>query len=190
MSNDFLEKIPPKDYNGWNPLNQGRVTISYSNYLGVNWGHAKAVFPIKMDKIYDALHDLENYNSIFDRITESSVLDTEENIVYIRLDMPYFLADRDYTVKYIVKENNREGILIQFYSVVHQNSPNNEGSVTLPRAGGEWRLRPIKGKGTEITYIWNGELLGKFPKSQLHTAWKEQGKEVLMWLYKYVKANK
>ena len=81
ISNDFLEKIPSKDYNGWKPLNKGRVTVSYSNYLDINWGHARAVFPIRMDKIYDALHDLENYNNIFDRITESKILDNEENVV-------------------------------------------------------------------------------------------------------------
>ena len=190
ISNDFLEKIPPKDYNDWNPLNKGRVTVSYARHLGINWGHARAVLPIKMDEVYETLHDLENYKNIFDRITQSTVLDSEENIVYIRLDMPYFLADRDYTVKYIIKENSKKGVLIQFYSVTHPGSPNNEGSVTLPRAGGEWRLKPIKGKGTEIIYVWNGELLGKFPNSQLRTAWEEQGKEVLMWLYKYIKANK
>ena len=189
LSDNFLDNIPPKDYNNWKLLDEGRVSVSYTNYSDVSWGRATATFPIKIDNLYSALKDLENYKHIFDRITESQVLDKDENIVYVRLDMPYFLADRDYTVKYIENYNN-ETVIIQFYSVTHPNTPNDKGSVTLPRASGEWRLTSIPGKGTEVTYIWNGELLGKFPKSQLHTAWKKQGNEVLMWLYKYIKADK
>ena len=103
--------------------------------------------------------------------------------------MPFFLADRDYTVQYVENSNN-EYIIFQFYSVKHPDSPNNKGSVTLPRASGEWLLKTLPGKGTEVTYTWNGELLGKFPNSSLHTAWKEQGSEVLSWLYQYLKTNK
>ena len=73
------------------------------------------VSPFSSDEIYNALKDLPNYKNIFDRVTESVVL--EENIVYIRLDMPYFLADRDYTVKYIESRTDTD-IVFQFYSVV------------------------------------------------------------------------
>ena len=48
----------------------------------------------------------------------------------------------------------------------------------------------IPGKGTQVTYIWNGELLGKFPKSRLKDAWLEQGTEVLTWLYEYLRKNR
>ena len=39
---------------------------------------------------------------------------------------------------------------------------------------------------TKVYYTWNGELLGNFPSISLHTAWEEQGNEVLTWLYKYI----
>tara|TARA_Y100001970_G_C14221811_1_gene853149 strand:- start:185 stop:799 length:615 start_codon:yes stop_codon:yes gene_type:complete len=189
FTDNFLDNIPPENYNNWKSLDDGRVSVSYTLYSDISWGRATAIFPVKINKLYEALKDLENYRHIFERITESQVLDEDQNIVYIRLDMPYFLADRDYTVKYVENYSNKD-IIIQFYSVIHPDTPNNKGSVTLPRASGEWRLTSIPGKGTKVTYIWNGELLGKFPKSQLHTAWKEQGNEVLMWLYKYIKVNK
>ena len=112
----------------------------------------------------------------------------DDNIVYIRLDMPFFLADRDYTVKYVENSNDKY-IIFQFYSVKHPDSPDNKGTVTLPRASGEWVLESLPGKGTKVTYTWNGELLGKFPSSSLHKAWKEQGTEVLTWLYRHLKTN-
>ena len=35
---------------------------------------------------------------------------------------------------------------------------------------------------TEITYTWNGELLGDFPDWALTRAWEQQGSEVIAWL--------
>jgi len=189
FSVNFLDNIPPVSHDGWKILNKGKISVFYTQHSNVNWGKATATFPIEIEELYSALKNLENYNNIFDRITESQVLDKQENIVFIRLDMPYFLADRDYTVKY-VENYSYDDITIQFFSVIHPDTPDNTGSVTLPRASGEWKLKSIPGKGTSVSYTWNGELLGKFPKSQLHTAWKEQGNEVLTWLYNYVKKNK
>ena len=102
--------------------------------------------------------------------------------------MPWPYADRDYTVKFI-ESNNEDEIIFQFYSVIHPDSPNNTGSVTLPRASGEWRLIPIDDNATHIIYTWNGELLGNFPSYGLTTAWGIQGAEVLMWLNEYLKSN-
>jgi hypothetical protein len=40
----------------------------------------------------------------------------------------------------------------------------------------------LNNKQTEVTYIWNGELLGDFPDWALKEAWTKQGNEVLTWL--------
>ena len=52
----------------------------------------------------------------------------------------------------------------------------------LSGAGGGWILHPIDGYTTELTYMWNGELLGKFPDWALTRAWVEQGNEVMTWI--------
>ena len=172
----------------WNMLKEGGITIwNSSKGSDIPWCKARAVYPFSVDVIYSALKDLSNYKNIFDRVTQSNILD--ENIVYIRLDMPLFLADRDYTVKYL-ENSSEDTVVFQFHSVKHPNSPDNKGSVTLPRAAGEWVLKKIPSKGTQVTYTWNGELLGKFPSSSLHKAWEEQGTEVLTWLYEFLKTNK
>ncbi len=187
ISSEILDKLPSDTYN-WNMLKEGRITIWNSNKdSDIPWCRASAIYPFSVDVIYSALKDLSNYKNIFDRVTESNILD--ENIVYIRLDMPLFLADRDYTVKYL-ENSSEDTVVFQFHSVKHPNSPDNKGSVTLPRAAGEWVLKKIPSKGTQVTYTWNGELLGKFPSSSLHKAWEEQGTEVLTWLYEFLKTNK
>ena len=187
ISSETLDKLPSDTYN-WNMLKEGRITIwNSSKDSDVPWCRASAIYPFSADVIYNVLKDLSNYKNIFDRVTESDILD--ENIVYIRLDMPLFLADRDYTVKYL-ENSSEDTVVFQFHSVKHPNSPNNKGSVTLPRAAGEWVLKKIPGKGTQVIYTWNGELLGKFPSSGLHKAWEEQGTEVLTWLYEFLKTNK
>ena len=43
--------------------------------------------------------------------------------------MPYFFANRDYTVQYIEKKEG-DNIIFQFHSVVHPESPFYEDSVT------------------------------------------------------------
>ena len=191
---ELLEKIPSKDYDKWKLLGKKKkmsvwYSKGYSKSSEIPWWRASVLYPAKFEEVYSAIKDLKNYKNIFDRITESSVLDKNENIVYVRLDMPYFLSDRDYTVKYV--ENKKENLaIIQFYSVDYSSSPDNTGSVTLPRAAGKWIINFIPGKGTQVTYIWNGELLGKFPKSRLKDAWLEQGTEVLTWLYEYLRKNR
>tara|TARA_B100001142_G_C14228093_1_gene614291 strand:+ start:165 stop:782 length:618 start_codon:yes stop_codon:yes gene_type:complete len=187
LSSEILENLPSSLYE-WELLENGKIIVWNSDEKAdIPWARARALYPFSTDEIYSALKDLSNYKNIFDRVTESKILD--DGIVYIRLDMPLFLADRDYTVKYL-ESGDEENIIFQFFSVKHPGSPDNKGSVTLPRAAGEWVLKKIPGKGTQVTYTWNGELLGNFPSSSLHKAWKEQGTEVLTWLYDFLKKNK
>ena len=187
MADAILKQLPENDYKSWVQLEKNNIQVYYSKDLSVPWCRAAANFRFSQDEIYAALKNLKNYKNIFERVTDSRLLD--ENIVYIRLDMPYIFADRDYTVKYIESTKNEE-IIFQFYSVYHPNTPNNSGSVTLPRAAGEWRLIPINDNATRVIYTWNGELLGKFPSSSLKTAWAKQGTEVMTWLNQYLKSIK
>ena len=135
------------------------------------------------------MKDLKNYKNIFDRVSVSKLLNQEDGIAYIRLNMPWPYSDRDYTVRFIESRDNND-IIFQFYSVAHPNTPNNTGSVTLPRAGGEWRLNYIDSNRTHVTYTWNGELLGNFPDYGLTTAWETQGSEVMIWLNEYLKGRR
>ena len=54
--------------------------------------------------------------------------------------------------------------------------------VRLKNAAGGWILKPIDEYSTQLTYMWNGELLGDFPDWALNRAWVEQGNEVITWI--------
>jgi hypothetical protein len=50
-------------------------------------------------------------------------------------------------------------------------------------------MLPVNGKltatndhETNVSYTWNGELLGDFPNWALDRAWKTQGNEMMEWL--------
>ncbi len=184
-SQEILNNLPSIDYEKWKVLKEGNISIRYTDEFNIPWCNAVAVYPNSIDQIYRVLKDLTNYKNIFERVTHSIVLDEYNNIVYIKLDMPYFFANRDYTVQYIEKKEG-DNIIFQFHSVVHPESPFYEDSVTLPRASGQWMLIPLSEDRTQVYYTWNGELLGSFPSVSLHTAWEEQGSEVLTWLYNYI----
>ena len=184
-SKELLNDLPSIEFEKWRILKEGNISISYTDEFDIPWCNAFAIYPNSIDQIYGALKDLTNYKNIFERVTHSMVLDDYNNIVYIKLDMPYFFANRDYTVKYVEKKDG-DNIIFQFYSVLHPDSPFYEDSVTLPRASGQWMLIPLSEGRTKVYYTWNGELLGNFPSISLHTAWEEQGNEVLTWLYEYI----
>ena len=102
--------------------------------------------------------------------------------------MPFPWAGRDYIVKY----SEYEADSLKEYSWINYddlNIPIEKGYVRLDRARGKWRLVKLKNGNIQVEYIWNGELLGDFPKWALKTAWKEQGKEVLTWLIEYMESK-
>ena len=189
LDNTILADLPPNDYNEWIYLTNDRIKVKYSSNFEIPWCRSSANFRFSQDEIYNALKDLKNYKNIFDRVSVSKLLNQEDGIAYIRLNMPWPYSDRDYTVRFIESRDNND-IIFQFYSVAHPNTPNNTGSVTLPRAGGEWRLNYIDSNRTHVTYTWNGELLGNFPDYGLTTAWETQGSEVMIWLNEYLKGRR
>ena len=189
LDNTILAELPPNSYNEWIYLTNDRIKVKYSSNFEIPWCRSSANFRFSQDEIYNALKDLKNYKNIFDRVSVSKLLNQEDGIAYIRLNMPWPYSDRDYTVRFIESRDNNY-IIFQFYSVSHTNTPNNTGSVTLPRAGGEWRLNYIDSNRTHVTYTWNGELLGNFPDYGLTTAWETQGSEVMIWLNEYLKGRR
>ena len=104
-----------------------------------------------------------------------------DEIVHIVLDMPFPLYGSDYIVSYAQYEENGDSIY-RFQSVKNSGIPVHKDYVRLINAAGEWRLHSLDDIRTEVTYTWNGELLGDFPDWALTRAWGTQGNEVLNWL--------
>ena len=105
----------------------------------------------------------------------------QNDIVHIMLDMPLFLSNRDYVIQY-KKQKSQETWEFTFNAVEHLDAPENNKYVRLVNAAGRWQLTPESKKTTLVSYTWNGELLGDFPKFALERAWETQGNEIIHWI--------
>ena len=170
---------PLHNVENWKILQDKEIWIGWAEEDDIPWCKAQTTFPFAMDKIAEILEDKANYPNVFKRIEATTILESE--IVHIMLDMPFPISSRDYIVKYTTHFDDND-LLYQFRSVNHENAPLTKSYIRLVNAAGEWRLSPLKNNQTQVTYTWNGELLGDFPNWALSRAWKTQGNEVLNWL--------
>jgi len=171
--------LPPDSLENWETLYDEKTWVGWKHSGGIDWCRSKAILEAPITNICNIIESKENYPNIFKRIETTQIITDE--IVYISLDMPFPFAGRDYVVKYI-QEQVDDKFIYRFHAVIHPDAPLNSKYVRLIHSAGEWRLTPLDSTKTEITYTWNGELLGDFPDWALKRAWKQQGLEVITWL--------
>ena len=178
-----ITALPDFDSFNWKNIQRKDVVVDYFEEDGVQWCRSYLESDYSILEISKVLENKSNYPNVFDRITET-ILYTDD-IVHIKLDLPFPWAGRDYIIKYTESssENSKE------YNFIHHDDlgvPVEDGYVRLHRAAGRWKLIKLPNGKTQVEYIWNGELLGDFPSWALKLAWKEQGSEVLTWLIDYM----
>ena len=171
--------IPSQSHSDWEVLHENEIWVGWTNYNDSQWCKAKSTINAPIKTISTLIEDKANYPAVFKRV-ESATIITDE-IVHIVLDMPFPFYGRDYIVSYTQHEENGDSIY-RFQAVKNSGIPVHEDYVRLVHAAGEWRLHALGNDSTEVTYLWNGELLGDFPDWALTRAWETQGIEVLTWL--------
>ena len=166
---------------GWIPLqnNDSGIWIGYTETTNIDWCRTISLLPYNIDRISKMIEDKGNYYKIFDRVTSSTIV--RDDVVHIRIDMPFPISDRDYVVRYTIEDRFNE-ISYKFESAKDIYIPKFSSSIRLPNAAGEWYLRRIDDTSTEVVYTWNGELGGDFPSFALTRAWTTQGNEMIVWL--------
>ena len=174
-----VELIPPSLDANWNILQDFPVRIGWLDEGQVQWCRASSTILASIEEIQKIIEDKKNYPNIFKRV-ESVTIITDE-IVHIILDMPFPFYGRDYIVRYTQFQEENE-MVYRFTAVENSGIPVHEDYIRLIHAAGEWRLHALDSNSTEVTYIWNGALLGDFPNWTLTRAWETQGEEVLTWL--------
>ena len=163
----------------WNTLQDNDIKIYWQNIDDSPFCMAKKVYNHNSKKIKTILEQKEKYPEVFDRITYSKSITND--IVHIKLDLPFPFYGRDYIVKYNYFTKDK----IEYFSYKATTEANievNNNYVRLINAEGLWRIESLSDNQTELTYIWNGELRGDFPDWALTKAWIEQGNEVFTWL--------
>ena len=173
------ELIPPSTHTNWEILQDNTIWIGWADDGKFQWCRASSTISASIEKVKKIIEDKENYSKVFKRIEKTTVFSDE--IVHIILDMPFPFYGRDYIVRYTQLQEEND-IVYRFISVEDSGIPVHEDYVRLIHAAGEWRLHSLSDDKTEVTYIWNGELLGTFPDWALTKAWETQGNEVLNWL--------
>ena len=173
------EFILPSKHSNWKILQDDSVWIGWIDDGKFQWCRASSTISAPIEKVQEIIEDKENYPTVFKRIEKTTVLSDE--IVHIILDMPFPFYGRDYIVRYTQHQEEND-IIYRFISVEDIEIPVHKDYVRLIHAAGEWRLHSLNDSSTEVTYIWNGELLGDFPDWALTRAWKTQGDEVFKWL--------
>ena len=171
--------ILPTSHAYWEILQDNPVLIDWLDDGKFQWCRATTTISAPIEEVQEIIEDKENYPKVFKRIEKTTVL--PDDIVHIILDMPFPFYGRDYIVRYTQHQEEND-IIYRFTSVEDFGIPIHEDYVRLIHAAGEWRLHSLNDSSTEVTYIWNGELLGDFPDWALTRAWKTQGDEVLNWL--------
>ena len=179
VSFSFAIKIPLNVDTNWEALETNTIVIQWQRYDGFPFCKATKIISSTMEELIQLLEDKENYYKIFERIEYSKLLTSE--IVHIKLDMPFPFSGRDYIVKY-TKSNIKNDFIYSFEATTEIAISIDDDYVRLVNASGGWILHPIDEHTTELTYMWNGELLGDFPDWALTRAWVEQGNEVITWI--------
>jgi len=179
-------KIPPQDIEGWKILNEKEPWIGYVEYENFPWCRATDIFPYSINEIEQFIGKFDTYSNTFSRMIDSDLVDT--NVVYLRVDYPFFLSDRDYLVKYSRLTDNKD-VYYKWIAEVHPEVPEYDNVVRLINAGGEWALKYISNNSTKVSYSWNGELRGDFPSFSLNSAWNKAGTEIINELRHAIENN-
>ena len=167
--------------NDWVILQEKPVKVDWLSFKGYPISRAEKLIEHNLNEIAEIIEDIEQYPTVFKRVTKTKRLDS--NIVHVMLDMPFPFSGRDYVIKYS-SERDENIWKFSFYAVDHPEGILKPGVVRLDNAAGIWILKGLPNNKTMVTYAWHGELLGNFPDFGLNKAWITQGTEVLTWLDK------
>ena len=127
----------------WNILqgDEYEIWIGWLDTPEIDWARTISTLPYSIDKISKMIENKGNYYNIFDRVTESK--EVGDDMVYIRIDMPFPISDRDYVVRYYIEEKYNDDILTNIQQCL-------ENSITILEAyaetGSYFKRRPDEAK--------------------------------------------
>ena len=87
---------------GWEELQSIKsngIKIEWNESSDIYWVRTTSMIEFDIHRVSKMIEDKKNYYNIFDRVITSEVLG--DNGLYIRMDMPFPISDRDFVVKYV-----------------------------------------------------------------------------------------
>ena len=180
----FAHELPANNSNdSWIELQSGEkhIWVGYIEKPNINWVRTSSILPFKFEEVSKMIEEEENYSKIFNRVIISK--EVLEDIIYMKIDMPFPFYDRDYLVEYRIVEE-ASSASYAFSAIEDKRYPPISSCVRLENAAGEWYLEKIDESSTRVSYTWNGDQGPSFPSYALTTAWKTQGSEMITDLQK------
>lgn len=159
----------------WEVLEDSTVRIECTEAGGEPWCRATALVSASQPNVAAALENMGSQADIFEAV--SSIRDLGGNTFHVTLDFPGMMSDRDYVVTFS-KGSEGDDLVYSWVPVTHAEAPPVDGVVRLSKMAGQWRLSPA-GDNTQVTYLWQADLMGSFPTWALPVARKKAGNEAL-----------
>ena len=160
ISITFLLALP-QDSNDddWEIVKNNKYWIGYLD-SDFPWCRGETTIDASMDEMLAIISDVNTYHTFFKSVFISEINEKDE--VHIVFDMPLWLWDRDYTVKFV--ESKYDNVVkYTFNAIVTDSYPLRENTIRLPNFGGSWYLEELEPNKILVKYTYNCEMLGKFP---------------------------
>ena len=151
----------PQDSNDddWEIVKNNKYWIGYLD-SDFPWCRGETTIDASMDEMLAIISDVNTYHTFFKSVFISEINEKDE--VHIVFDMPLWLWDRDYTVKFV--ESKYDNVVkYTFNAIVTDSYPLRENTIRLPNFGGSWYLEEVEPNKILVKYTYNCEMLGKFP---------------------------
>jgi hypothetical protein len=142
---------------------------------GPPWIRGTGDIPAAADRIARVVTDFGRYREIFaPAVKAARVLEGDRGRARLHLVWPYPfpLRNRDAVVEYASEEIPGGGWRIGWRDAGRPGDPR-EG-VRIARVLGETRIEPVDSNRSRVTYVYLGDLGGKFPRSAEEKAWRAE----------------
>ena len=159
----------------WELMELATVRVECTTAGGEPWCRSVGIIEAKPEDVAASLENMAQQADIFEAVSEIRTLSPDT--YHVTLDFPGMLSDRDYVAKF-TKVTEGADRVYRWVPVTHPEAPEVAGVVRLSKMSGEWRLTP-SGAHTQVTYLWQAELMGSFPEWALPVARKKAGNEAL-----------
>ncbi len=144
---------------------------------GPPWLRSRGEIPVAASRVAAVLSDFAHYREIFSpAVRKADIVERDRSSARIHFVWPYPFpyANRDAVVRYdmVEIEGGAGGYRLSWKSEGRSGDPK-EGT-RIERVSGETRIEPTGADACRMTYIFLGDLGGKFPAFAQEKAWREE----------------
>jgi uncharacterized protein YndB with AHSA1/START domain len=138
------------------------------------WGLGEGEIAAPIDRVIAHLTDFPSLTKWMPRVAELRVLErgAGEAVVYFRIDLPWPISDRDWTLRYRWQRDG--GRFVMTWCDAPDRGPPRGRAVRVAPMRGYWELVATADGKTRARYVFLAELGGSLPRSVANeTAWKQ-----------------